>query len=81
MTNEQQAVLQELRRISRLLTVVATKEVATKRERISILADAGFEPKEIADLVGTTPNTVSVTLHSLRKRQSERTGRGRRSNP
>lgn len=81
MTNEQQAVLQELRRISRLLTVVATKEVGTKRDRISILADAGFEPKEIADLVGTTPNTVSVTLHSLRKQQSERTSRGRRSNP
>lgn len=81
MSSDQEGVLQELRRISRLLTVVATKEVATKRERISILADAGFEPKEIADLVGTTPNTVSVTLYSLRKEQSQRTGHGRRSNP
>jgi DNA-binding CsgD family transcriptional regulator len=68
-----------LKRISRLLGLVVTKGAATQRERIAILSDAGFEPKEIADLIGTTPNTVSVTLHSLRKQQTERTaGRGKK---
>jgi transcriptional regulator len=36
-------------------------------EQIAILNRAGFKPSEIADLLGTTRNTVSVQL-SIQKR-------------
>jgi DNA-binding CsgD family transcriptional regulator len=39
-----------------------------QREQIRLLTMAGMGPKEIADLIGTTPNTVNVALTSLRKR-------------
>ena len=38
-----------------------------QKEQIRLLSIAGMGPKEIADLIGTTPNTVNVTLSSLRK--------------
>ena len=77
MTAEEE-VSQQLRRIVRLLTVLATKGMSQK-DQITVLASAGFQPKEIAELLNTTPNTVSVTLHSLRKQQAERSvGRGKK---
>jgi DNA-directed RNA polymerase specialized sigma24 family protein len=36
-------------------------------EQISLLSAAGYSPSEIARLVGTTRNTVSVTLSQRRK--------------
>jgi len=60
----EEEVSQQLRRIVRLLTVIATKGMSQK-DQITVLASAGFQPKEIADLLDTTPNTVSVTLYSL----------------
>lgn len=53
-------------RTERLLAVMLVhgkKQV----EQIALLTLAGFEPKDIADLLGTTPNTVSVTLSKARK--------------
>jgi DNA-binding CsgD family transcriptional regulator len=38
-----------------------------QREQIRLLSIAGMGPKEIADLIGTTPNTVNVALSTLRK--------------
>jgi DNA-directed RNA polymerase specialized sigma24 family protein len=38
-----------------------------QKEQIRLLSIAGMGPKEIADLIGTTPNTVNVALSSLRK--------------
>ena len=39
----------------------------TQKEKIEILAAAGLQPKEISEILGTTPNTVSVALSALRK--------------
>lgn len=39
----------------------------TQKEKISILDMAGLQPKVIAELLGTTSNTVSVALSGLRK--------------
>jgi hypothetical protein len=41
-------------------------------DQVSLLARAGFRPSEIASLVGTTPNTVSVILS---KEKRERKGK------
>ena len=38
-----------------------------QRDQIRLLSIAGMSPKEIADLIGTTPNTVNVALTNLRK--------------
>jgi DNA-directed RNA polymerase specialized sigma24 family protein len=35
-------------------------------DQIDLLSRAGFKPAEIADLLGTTPNTVNVTLSAQR---------------
>jgi hypothetical protein len=38
-----------------------------QKEQIRLLSIAGMGPKEIADLIGTTANTVNVALSALRK--------------
>lgn len=68
-------VLSELRKISRLLTLLVTKDLAQK-DKIVLLSTAGLQPKEIAELIGTTPNTVSVRLAQIRKQQAGRRARG-----
>lgn len=53
----------------KLLKVVAYLQIQDKRQtdQFIILSKAGFQPREIAELVGTTPNTVRVALSRLRK--------------
>jgi len=57
----------ELRRISRLLAYLVTKDSETQKEKIEILDGAGLTPKEIAEFLVTTPNAVSVALVGIRK--------------
>ena len=45
----------------------------TQKEKIELLSTAGLNPKEIADLLGTTPNTVNVTLSRLGRRKKKKT--------
>jgi len=40
----------------------------SQNDQISLLSKAGFQPKTIADLIGTTPNAVRVFLSSTRGR-------------
>lgn len=49
------------------LTAIGLFADKTQKERIQILDSAGVPPKQIADMIGTTPNTVSVALSALRK--------------
>lgn len=58
------------RRLDTLIRLVATALCAERpqKEKISILAGAGLAPKEIAEIIGTTPNTVSVSLSAMRRR-------------
>lgn len=60
-------LLRELRRITKLLVLIATKGEMQK-EQIRILDSMKFLPKEIAELLGTTSNTVNVALHAMRKK-------------
>lgn len=39
----------------------------TQAEKIQALSAAGFQPKEIARIIGTTPNTVRVAMSVSRK--------------
>ena len=40
-------------------------------EKIRNLSSMGFQPKEIAEMIGTTANTVSVTINRLKKKKQE----------
>jgi hypothetical protein len=44
--------------------VVEGKEL---KYQVSILSSFGFQPKQIADILGKTPNHIRVILHGLRK--------------
>jgi CRP-like cAMP-binding protein len=59
-------VLAKLNNLLRVVAVSATKGMK-QIEQIALLDRVGFPPKEIADLLGTTSNTVSVALTNLRK--------------
>ena len=59
-------LLQRLEEMVRLLAVIA-KRGTLQADLIVELGQQGLSPKRIADLVGTSPNAVSVTLHKKRK--------------
>lgn len=61
-------LLKELKRITKLLTMIATKDKKQK-DQIRILDTLKFQPKEIAELLGTSANAVRVSLHSIRKKE------------
>lgn len=76
--SKENEILQELQRISKLLALTVTRELIQK-DRIELLSGIGFQPKEIADLIGTTPNTVRVALVDIRKKAQ--TGKGKTVKP
>lgn len=76
MTNRDDEIVTELRKITRLLSVIATKGLS-QRDQIRALDQVGFTPKEAAELLGTTRNTVSVYLSAIRK-EEQRSARGRK---
>lgn len=51
------------------LTAIGLFGDKTQKEKIELLATAGLGAKEIAELLGTTPNTVSVTLSGLKQKK------------
>lgn len=44
--------------------IVSTKEY---EDQVWILSSAGFQPKEIAEFLGKSPNAIRVKLFELRK--------------
>jgi DNA-directed RNA polymerase specialized sigma24 family protein len=71
MSNHNDEILVELRRIEKLLVLIATKD-QTQREQVRVLNTMGFQPKEIAELLGITANAARVALHSVRKKGKPR---------
>ena len=59
-------IAEKLDQILRVIAALATKDMK-QREQIALLSRAGLQPKDIADLLGTSSNTVRVELVSLRK--------------
>lgn len=69
---------QIVRRLDSLIRLVAAGVCANKSQRdsIAILNSAGLAPKEIAEFLQTTSNTVSVTLSALRRQKSTKRAPG-----
>lgn len=49
------------------LLAIQVKRGVSQTTLIRELSAAGFQPKKIAEIVGTTANTVRVTLHHYKK--------------
>lgn len=68
-------VLQRIEtKLEQMLKLAALQMTANMKQSqaIQLLNTAGFDRKFISDLLGTTPNTVSVTLAKAKARQKPR---------
>ena len=54
--------------LTRLVALIAVKSLEENRQ-VEILSDAGFAPKDMAGILGTTSNAVSIRLHRIKKRR------------
>ncbi len=63
-----------IQRLDTLIRLVASNLLAGKKqqEKIELLSKSGLAPKEIAELIGTTPNTVRVSLTAMRKKHKKK---------
>ena len=64
--------MEPLEEIVRLLAIQLRRDVESQAEAIEELSKAGFGPTRIAELLGTTPNTVNVAISSAKKRKRQR---------
>ena len=62
--SDQEGTLDE---VVRLLALLIRRGSDTQTEAIIEMSRAGFKPSRIADLLGTTANTASVTVQRARK--------------
>ncbi|MGH9425520.1 MAG: hypothetical protein ACRD2L_04335 [Terriglobia bacterium] len=63
-----------VRRLDSVVRLLALLLIQGKKrvEAIAVLSAAGFQPKDIATLLGTTGNSVRVALSNLRKNKANR---------
>lgn len=77
MANDASAeVLAKLDMLIRLQALSMTSRFETSKEKIQFLGNAGMEPKQIAELLQTSANTVSVTLFKARKTKIDAKAKG-----
>lgn len=76
--SKEDEILQELRRISKLLALTVTRELQ-RREKVKLLSGVGFRPIEIAGLTGIPSNIVRATLSSIKKKAH--TGKSKKVKP
>ena len=62
-----------LEKLDILIRIVALSVVAERprQEQCELLGDSGLTPRQIAEILGTTPNTVSVALSKMRKERTK----------
>ena len=63
-------LIAEIKKLNKLLILLLTKDF-TQNDKIVYLNESGYTPKEISELIGTTSNTVSVTINKLKKRKKK----------
>jgi hypothetical protein len=68
---EEQQCKELSKKLGILIKLLALQSVGSKNftEAISTLSRFGLQPKEIAEILGTTPNSVSVALSTIRKKE------------
>ena len=76
MSKEQGNKNERLIIISKLLALGLVRDVKSKQERVKLLDVAGFNPSEIADLLGVKTGTVHVTLFNIRQAKKAKSKSG-----
>jgi DNA-directed RNA polymerase specialized sigma24 family protein len=66
-SGELQALAKKVDSLNRLVAVLLVNG-KSQRDQVRLLSVSGLGPKEIADLIGTTQNTVNVALSEMRKK-------------
>jgi hypothetical protein len=61
--------------IVRLLAMQVRSQYESQADAIRELTKAGFGPTRIAELIGTTPGTVTVTLAKSKRATAKRTSK------
>jgi hypothetical protein len=51
-----------------IMNVIEGKDI---KYQVSILSSSGFQPKQIGEIIGKTPNHIRVILHGIRKEKSK----------
>ena len=59
--------------IIKLLAVLVVREEQTLKRRVAVLSSLGFQPKQIATILGKKPHLIRQTLYKLRKEMAEST--------
>lgn len=57
----------KLDEVCRLLSILIRRDAASQTAAILEMSRAGIKTARIAELLGTTPNTVNVTVHKAKK--------------
>jgi hypothetical protein len=65
-------IAEKLDILIKLQAAALTASMDSSKDKIVFLSKAGLRPTLIADIVGTTPNHVNVTLSTARKATSGR---------
>ncbi len=60
--------IESLDEVGRLLATLIRLQLPTQADAIRELGKAGLGPKRIAELLGTTPNTVQVALSRAKRK-------------
>lgn len=63
----------------RLFELQLRRTAGSQAELVREMAKAGFTPKRIAELVGTTPNTVSQVLAEAKRQARTKDERARKA--
>lgn len=58
---------EKLDMLIKLQAHLAVASLSSQKEKILFLGKVGLGPKAIAEILGTTPNTVNVALSTARK--------------
>jgi hypothetical protein len=66
-------ILARLDMLVRLNALSMVKDLESSKDKILFLNKVGMQPKEIADLLHTTPNHVNVTLSKERSNRKSKT--------
>ena len=64
-------ILNRLDMLARLLALNLPEKMS-QQDKIEILDSMNMQPKDVALILGTTRNTVSVTLNSIKKKKSSK---------
>lgn len=73
MSDKQLKILTE--KLDTLIRLTAIDALKGKNltDQVEILSEIGLQPKEIATILGTDPNTVSALKSRVRKRKTKKT--------